>query len=139
MRVSEKQLLEAIQAGYDTTPKLIKHLKRSNHWICKHAKYLQDLGLIHIEKTISRPNIYREVSTYAIPAHDPFNLCGLRRALRTTETTESSVLPSTASGQLGERRRHRLDDAENNSGIGDSYLSVTCNEYGKPRELRDII
>ena len=139
MRASEKQLLEAIQAGHDTTPKLIKHLKRSNHWICKHAKYLQDLGLIYIEKTISRPNIYKEVSTYAIPAHDPFNLCGLRRALREAKATESSVLPSTASGQLGERRRHRLDDAENNSRIGDSYLGVTCNEYGKPRELRDIL
>lgn len=136
MRASEKQLLEAIQAGYDTTPKLVKHLKKSSHWICKHAKYLQDLGLIHIEKTISRPNIYREVSTYAIPAHDPFGLC---RTLRTTETIEPSILSGKATGKLGERRRHRLDDAEDNDGFGSSHLGVTCNEYGKPRELRDII
>jgi len=136
MRASEKQLLEAIQAGNDTTPKLTKHLKRSHHWICKHAKYLQDLGLIHIEKTISKPNIYREVSTYAIPAHDPFGLC---RALRATQSTKPSLLSGTASGQLGERRRHRLDDAEDNDETGDSHQRVTCNEYGKPRELRDII
>lgn len=136
MRASEQQLLEAIKAGYDTTPKLIKCLKRSNHWICKHAKYLQDLGLIHIEKTISKPNIYREVSVYAIPAHDPFGLC---RTLRTTQATEPSLLSSQTSKQLGERRRHRLDDAEDNDGFSSSHLGVACNEYGKPRELRDII
>lgn len=136
MRASEKQLLEAIQAGYDTTPKLVKHLKKSSHWICKHAKYLQDLGLIYIEKTISRPNVYREVSTYAIPAHDPFGLC---RTLRTTQATEPPLLSSQTATRLADRRRHRLDDAENNDGFGGSHQRVASVEYGKPRELRDII
>lgn len=139
MRPNEKLLLEAIQQGYKSTPQISKHLGKTPHWVCKYGKVLEELGLVYIDKIISKPNVYREVNENGLPAHDPFNLCGLRRALRATKTTEPQILPSQTSAGLGERRKHRLEDSADSIGHGNSHQRIACVEYGKPTELRDII